>query len=68
MNTLTITDADLHVLENELARHVGPLARLLVKKAAKRAGSLHQLIAALEEEIPTEDARHAFRAAVRKLR
>ena len=68
MNTLTITDADLHVLETELARHVGPLARLLVKKAAKRAGSLHQLIAALEEEIPSEEARRAFRAAAKKLR
>ena len=67
-NTLTVTDADLHVLEVELAKHVGPLARVLVKKAAKGAGSLHQLVGALEGEIPSEEARRAFRAAVKKLR
>ena len=67
-NTLTITEADLHVLEAELAQHVGPLARLLVKKAAKNAGSLAHLVAALEAEIPSEAGRRAFRSAVRKLR
>jgi serine/threonine-protein kinase len=67
-NTLSITEPDLRVLEVELARHVGPLARLLVKKAAKSAGSLAQLVAALEAEIPSDAGRHAFRSAVRKLR
>ncbi len=67
-STLAVTDADLHVLEVELARQVGPLARVLVKKAAKAAGSLGQLVSALEAEIPSEDGRRAFRAAVRKLR
>jgi serine/threonine-protein kinase len=67
-NAAAITEQDLHVLEVELARHVGPLARILVKKAAKSAGSLARLAAALEEEIPSEEARRAFRTAVRKLR
>ena len=66
--TLVVTDADARVLEVELAKHVGPLARVLVKKAAKSAGSLAQLVAALETEIPSEEGRRAFRAAVRKVR
>ncbi|MCP6756303.1 hypothetical protein NL533_32250, partial [Klebsiella pneumoniae] len=66
--TLYVTEDDLRVLEAELVRHVGPLARVLVKKAAKSAGSLARLVAALEAEIPSEDARRAFRTAVRKLR
>ncbi len=67
-NSVYVSDPDLHALEAELARHVGPLARILVKKAAKSAGSLAQLVAALEGEIPSDDARRAFRTAVRKLR
>jgi serine/threonine-protein kinase len=67
-NTLFVTEGDLHVLEAELAKHVGPLSRVLVKRAAKSAGSLSALAAALETEIPSDDARRAFRTAVKKLR
>ena len=67
-NTLYVTEGDLHFLEAELAKHVGPLARVLVKRASKSAGSLSALAAALEAEIPSDDARRAFRAAVKKLR
>jgi serine/threonine protein kinase len=62
------TDPNMKVLETELAKHVGPLARVLVKRAAKSAGTLHQLITELEKEIPGDKPRKAFRAAVEKLR
>ena len=67
-DTLTVTDSDARLLEAELAKHVGPLARVLVRNAAKKADSLGHLVSALESEIPSEDGRRAFRAAVRRLR
>jgi serine/threonine-protein kinase len=63
-----VTDADLRVLETELAKHVGPLARVLVKRAAKGAGNMSHVITKLELEIDSDDARRAFRAAVRNFR
>jgi serine/threonine-protein kinase len=67
-NASGVTDADLRVLETELAKHVGPLARVLVKRAAKGAGNMSHVITKLELEIDSDDARRAFRAAVRNLR
>jgi len=65
---LALGEADLRLLETELARHVGPLSRVLVKKAARLAGTSAELVAALELEIPSEEGRKAFRAAVARLR
>jgi len=67
-NTLYMTDEDLHALEAELARHVGPLARVLVRKAVKGSGNMSHVITKLELEIDSDDARRAFRAAVKRLR
>ena len=64
---LPYPDSDLRLLETELARHVGPLARVLVKKAARVAATSADLVATLELEIPSEEGRRAFRSAVRKL-
>jgi serine/threonine protein kinase len=58
-------EEDLHFVEVELARQIGPLARVLVKKAAKTAPNLVALAAALAENIPDEEGRRGFRAAVR---
>ena len=55
-------------METELARHVGPLARVLVKKAAKGEGNMSHVITKLELEIDSDEARRAFRAAVKRLR
>jgi hypothetical protein len=53
-------------VETELARQIGPLARVVVKRAAKDTGVLNDLIAKLELEIPTDDSRRAFREAMKK--
>ncbi|MGZ5380887.1 MAG: hypothetical protein ACXWFQ_03430, partial [Thermoanaerobaculia bacterium] len=66
--SLVLSEQDLHFVETELAKHVGPLARVLVKKAAKGAGNMSHVITKLELEIDSDDARRAFRAAVKKLR
>jgi serine/threonine-protein kinase len=58
-------EEDLHFVEVELARQIGPLARVLVKKAAKTAPNLVALAAALAENIPDEEGRRNFRSAVR---
>jgi serine/threonine-protein kinase len=61
----TFREEDLHFVEVELARHIGPLARVLVKRAAKSVTNLVALGAALADNIPDEEGRRAFRAAVR---
>jgi serine/threonine protein kinase len=58
-------EEDLHFVEVELAKQIGPLARVLVKKAAKSATNLVALAAALAEHIPDEEGRRGFRTAVR---
>jgi eukaryotic-like serine/threonine-protein kinase len=63
--TPTFREEDLHFVEVELARQIGPLARVLVKKAAKSAANLVALGAALADNIPDDEGRRAFRAAVR---
>ncbi len=63
--TATFREEDLHFVEVELARQIGPLAKVLVKKAAKSAPNLVALGAALEGDIPDEGERRAFRAAIR---
>jgi hypothetical protein len=62
-----LTEVQLGTLENELAKQIGPLARVLVKKASRSAPSLSALVSKLEEQIPGHEGRRAFREAVRKL-
>jgi len=61
----TLREEDLHFVEVELAKHIGPLARVLVKRAAKSAANLVALGAALADNIPDEEGRRAFRTIVR---
>ncbi len=61
------SEAHLATLENELAKQIGPLARVLVKKASRSATTLSSLVSKLEEQIPGHEGRRAFREAVRKL-
>ena len=63
--TPAFREEDLHFVEVELARQIGPLAKVLVKRAAKTAPNLVALGAAVADNIPEEEGRRAFRAAVR---
>ena len=64
--SLVLSEQDLHFVEAELARQIGPLARVVVKRAAKGMSSTADLIAKLELEIPSDESRRAFREAMRK--
>jgi predicted Ser/Thr protein kinase len=64
--TLVITEEDLRAVEAELARQIGPLARVVVKRAAKGVATLADLVAKLELDIPADEGRRAFRDAMRK--
>jgi hypothetical protein len=57
-------EADLQALERGLQFYLGPIAGLLVKRAASRAGSLADLRLNLADELATERERREFLARV----
>ncbi len=61
------TPEQLHQLETELARYIGPVAKHLVRHAAASAGDLHQLALRLSAELDSEQDRQKFMGACRLL-
>ena len=57
--------SQLKDIENELAKRIGPLASVLVKKAAKKHATLDAVIEAVATEIDDEAERAAFSRKVR---
>lgn len=57
----------LERVERELAHHIGPLARHLVKRAAANAADFEQLIQRLASEIDTDAPRRQFLDACHRL-
>jgi hypothetical protein len=53
-------DAELRLLEAELARYVGPFAKHLVRRAASQAAHIEELVVILGEEIEAEGDRRQF--------
>jgi len=53
-------DAFLEAVETELAHHLGPLARMLVKKSAGKARDRAELFLLLSDNIADEGQRRAF--------
>ncbi|MBC7731789.1 MAG: serine/threonine protein kinase [Bacteriovorax sp.] len=51
--------------EKQLAQHVGPLARVLIKRAANDSGNVAELMHKLAEQIDSEPERKAFLDALR---
>jgi len=58
---------DLQLLERQLAEHIGPLARLLVTRAATRAADWGHLTEQLAGEIDSPEARQQFLRAAQGL-
>ena len=56
----------LHSLEQSLARYMGPMAKLLVKKNSRSAANIDQLVANLTQHIPNEAERGQFIKAMEK--
>jgi serine/threonine-protein kinase len=58
--TGAFTPEVLSTAEKRLASYVGPLARVLIKDAAQKSGSLKELYAQLAVHIDSEEEREAF--------
>jgi hypothetical protein len=52
--------AELQHIERQLAGYIGPLAKHLVKSAARRAAGVDDLLSRLATELDTESERHEF--------
>ena len=59
-------EEDLAFVSRELARHIGPIARLLVQRASTTAASPSAMIDALATEFREQKERSAFAAACRQ--
>ncbi len=59
----SIAAEDLELLKKRLAAYVGPMARVLVTRAAKSGASLEQLYVTLAQEIASEKDRNQFMAS-----
>ncbi|MBL8459909.1 MAG: protein kinase [Zoogloea sp.] len=55
-----ITPAAIDNAERILAQHIGPMARILVRRSVPRAGSLPELLQSLADLIPDPAPRSAF--------
>lgn len=65
---LELLDSDgLDALESLLAGYLGPMARMWVRKQARKVGSLDELHQRLAEQIPDERERKAFLSKVTKI-
>ena len=59
-------DPQLRAYEKELARYIGPMAKVLVRRTARTASSMDELALKLAQELPSEADRATFLAAVKK--
>ena len=59
--TVRIDNMMRQQLEQQLARHIGPLARMLVEQAVIRGADLEEVIQILCDELPGETERSEFR-------
>lgn len=50
----------LQSVQEQLARIIGPMAEILIKRAIMKSSSLEQLYQILAEEIPTDSEREQF--------
>jgi serine/threonine protein kinase len=62
-----VDDATLDTIERRLARHVGPIARHLVRDAARRTSSIEALCQAVSHNIGQAAERERFIAEIRNI-
>ena len=59
-----IEERVLKTAEESLASYLGPMAKILVKKAARRTSDLDEFCRILAKELPDEAQQNAFRTAL----
>jgi serine/threonine-protein kinase len=62
-----LTPEQLRIVERELAAIIGPLAKVLVKRAVSKTTDIRQLYLALASELEVESDRKAFLARIADL-
>lgn len=65
LRTRAPVPADLGPLEQQFARFVGPMAKIIVKRAAAEATDLEHLIGILGDQLADDDDRQQFRRSLR---
>lgn len=65
---LSLSPEVIAELERSLSRHIGPLARVLVKQGQSEASDMDEFCRILAENIPTQAERNEFLAKVAKLK
>ena len=55
-----ISAEDMISVQQHLAHHLGPIAKILTRRAAKGAGNRAELIKAVAEHIPSDKERNEF--------
>jgi len=59
----SLGEPDLEKLKRDLAVYIGPMAKIIVARAAKKSGSLRQLYESVAAEIPSPADREKFLAS-----
>jgi serine/threonine protein kinase len=65
---LSLTPEALAEIESSLSRHVGPLARVLIKQSQGEATSIEDFFRALADNIPDEEEQAAFMKKIAKVK
>ena len=65
-STSQLSDDLLVSLEQSLAKYVGPMAKLLIRKQSKTAASVEALVTSLTQHIPNENERSQFMKALER--
>lgn len=67
LDTSQWRDDTLKTVERQLAQYMGPLARVMVKKAAERTGDLGELYTLLATNLDSDQAKNAFLSGRQRL-
>lgn len=64
---IALDEQILKVVQEQLALYIGPMAKLLIKKALKSSNSIDELYENLAQDIPTEQERERFLVGKKQL-
>jgi hypothetical protein len=65
--SVSLDEHILKIVQEQLALYIGPMAKLLIKKALKSSSSIDELYENLAQDIPTEQERERFLGGKKQL-
>jgi len=66
VDAFVLSDADMERVSKDLASYIGPIAQILVRRAASESRTLHDLYQALAQEISSVSKREQFLAGMQR--